>query len=265
MSFADIGGISDKRAETRVYTQAEVDAIIAKYSTQESVFVTDQTSLYRRIEYLEKKLINYQLHSETLVEYLRVKRIPRGLRLNIRPSFCKSNQEFCRNWYKVLNKCSLDLITLTVEGLQQELSEFEKLLSDTKQKLAEGQDKAVVEGKLAAISVKLPKYREEILERKLDKFRRDTVDYLEDKVYTWRQTHSGRYFQRRSKKDNSDISVSGPEVSSGESESGRSAFLGVPLGGDVVRGRGDTHRPVPTVTEPKRRYPGRMRQQRKHW
>ncbi|CAH2329955.1 Hypothetical predicted protein, partial [Pelobates cultripes] len=132
------------------------------------------------------------------------------------------------------------------------------------QKLAEVEDKVIVEGKLATISAKLPKYREEILEKKLDKFRRDTVDYLEDKVYTWRQSRPGRYFQRR-KQDNSDTSVSGPEVSSGESEFGKSVFLGEHPRGDVARGRGEVHRVVPIVTEPKRRYPGRMRQQRKHW
>ncbi|CAH2301073.1 Hypothetical predicted protein [Pelobates cultripes] len=267
MSFQDIGDISDRRAETRVYTQAEVDAIIARYSVKQSVFVTDQTTLYRRVEYLENKLVNYQLHSETLVEYLRVKRIPRGLRLNIRPNFCKACKDFCVNWYKILNKCSLDLIALTVEGLQQDLVEIEGLLSDTKKKLFETGEKAVIEDKLVAISSRLPKHREEVLERKLDKFRRDTVDYLEDKVYFWRQQREPRNFQRRNRNTN-DTSLSDPEGTSGDSESSTHVrFLGRAQERDAVGGGERVNRKVtaPVITESKKRYPGRTRQQTRRW
>ncbi|CAH2315507.1 Hypothetical predicted protein, partial [Pelobates cultripes] len=57
----------------------------------------------------------------TLVEYLRVKRIPRGMRLGIKPSFCQHKPKFEENWHKILNKCSLDLIALTIEAVSEKL------------------------------------------------------------------------------------------------------------------------------------------------
>ncbi|OCT64523.1 hypothetical protein XELAEV_18045622mg [Xenopus laevis] len=161
-----------------------------------------------------------QLHSDTLIEYLKVKRIPRGLRLGIKPTLCKEDPAYCRNWDKILNKCSLDLMTLTVEGVQSKLSKLRIDISSIKQKLQSSYSDINLDELDAKLRDTVDKHRVEILKVKLDKLRRDTIDYQEDRVYNWRRPYPRR------KQYNTSGSVES-EVASGSESSdiGSSPFL----------------------------------------
>lgn len=57
------------------------------------------------------------LHAVTLTDYLRVKRIPRCLRINKDHSIGKNNDTFCDCWSEILNKCSFDLTALNSQHI----------------------------------------------------------------------------------------------------------------------------------------------------
>lgn len=108
MSFADLYSLTSKIADTLVYRQAEIDHIVEQFGQQESPFTADTAYIQQQLELNSKKIIEYTLHSVTLVEYLKVKRILRGLKLDICPTFFCNNKAFCDNWFKMLNHCSLE-------------------------------------------------------------------------------------------------------------------------------------------------------------
>ncbi|XP_041418713.1 uncharacterized protein LOC121393672 [Xenopus laevis] len=187
MSFTDIGTLTARKADSLAYTQAEVNDIISKFSSNSFDLDTDKNALMQRLEFLYKKEISLQLHSDTLIEYLKVKRIPRGLRLGIKPTLCKEDTTHCKNWEKILNKCSLDLMTLTVEGVQTKLMKLRVDINVVKQKL----QAALNEGEMNNFETQLrdmtAKHKSDLLKVKMDKFKRDTIDYQEERVYNWKR------------------------------------------------------------------------------
>lgn len=187
MSFSDINTLTQRQADTLAFTQTEIDSLLTQFTRTDSPLLTDQISTKKQYEGLSRKQTQYLLHSDTLIEYLRAKRIPRGLRLSLRPTFCLGNKEFVNNWFKILNKCSLDLIALTIQGLQTELDNIKQSLDQTQKKLQENSTKEDFDSFLEQCRATIDKYRQDTLQFKLKKFRRDALDYEEDRVYTWRE------------------------------------------------------------------------------
>lgn len=131
MSFSEIGGLTDKRATTLTYTDEEADLILANIRGNVKLLNTRKPeNTLRQIEYLLKKEINLNLHAVTLGEYYRVTRIPRGLRILLRPTLCSESKEFVVKWQNILNKCSLDLILLTIVELQKNLDTVAKEIKE---------------------------------------------------------------------------------------------------------------------------------------
>ncbi|OCT74316.1 hypothetical protein XELAEV_18033281mg [Xenopus laevis] len=237
MSFLDIGTLTARKADTLAYTQAEVNDIIAKYSSNSINFASDNSALTQRLEFLSKKEVNLQLHSDTLIEYLKVKRIPRGLRLGIKPTICKEDQSFCKNWDRILNKCSLDLMTLTIEGIQVKLSKLRSDIIEVNQKLQSISGEVNLPELKEKLIDTLDKYKSDLLKIKLDKFKRDTVDYQEDRVYNWRRP----FFRQRNRSETRSIgSDSGSSV--GNSSASSVPFLDRGQGGEREGGEGATAR-----------------------
>lgn len=136
MSFLDIGFSTENRAETLTYSDEDAERILESLKDQ-GTFLTDsrnKTST-RHLEYLLKKEVNCRLHAVTLAEYYKVRRIPRGLRILLKPMLCKDNEGFLVKWRLILNKCSLDLLLLTINELQKNLDIIQVEITETKAKL----------------------------------------------------------------------------------------------------------------------------------
>ncbi|XP_044162651.1 uncharacterized protein LOC122946857 [Bufo gargarizans] len=132
-----------------------------------------------------KKQISSELHCATLAEYYKHKRIPRGLRVHLRPTLFPSNTEYCTKFENIINKCSLDIIVLSIEYLQ-------KAIQDSKEKLAAIESQLLSTTSTSEWS-ELKKKTDKILDEhrkylentKRTKFIRDTEDYQLNKVYRW--------------------------------------------------------------------------------
>ncbi|CAJ0948182.1 unnamed protein product [Ranitomeya imitator] len=72
-----------------------------------------------------KKSTTLQLHLIALSEYYKAKKIPRGLRSNIRPNLMTNDSLFCARFSMISNKYGLDIILLNIEYLQQELKKVD--------------------------------------------------------------------------------------------------------------------------------------------
>ncbi|CAJ0933463.1 unnamed protein product [Ranitomeya imitator] len=137
----------------------------------------------RDLERELRSLVNLELHCATLTEYLRVQRIPRGLRVPLRPTLFRDSPEFCVKFEHILNKCSLDLITLTVEHLQRALSNnSEKIKSIEAQLSTTGTPEELTSLK-TEIQDRINRHKRDIETIKRNKFARDAEDYRNNRAH----------------------------------------------------------------------------------
>ncbi|OCT74270.1 hypothetical protein XELAEV_18033230mg, partial [Xenopus laevis] len=159
--------------------------------------VKDCKHQFRELERLKHKTISYDLHLRTLSEYVKVQRIPRGLRVCLCPTLFSQEQEFREKWESIINKCSNDLMLLTMERLQKELPELACAADGEMDAIRTSfPADAVTEG-TEKLADHLDKFRAEVEVRKRIKFQRDTMDYTTGRVYRWvHSSHSASPNQR---------------------------------------------------------------------
>ncbi|XP_044133459.1 alcohol dehydrogenase 1-like [Bufo gargarizans] len=132
-----------------------------------------------------KKLIATELHCTTLAEYFKQKKIPRGLRVHLRPTLFPNNNEYCNKFESIINKCSLDIIVLSIEFLQKSIIDSKEKLTAIETQLVStipAEEWADLKQKTERILNDHQKYLETT---KRNKFFRDSEDYQLQRVYRW--------------------------------------------------------------------------------
>ncbi|OCT65908.1 hypothetical protein XELAEV_18042161mg [Xenopus laevis] len=118
MSFADIADTTARKAETFGFTETERKRILQSAQSLPTPPTSSEAEIFRKLEQLKRRDISWALNSSSLAEYAKAQRIPRGLRITLKPALFKDDQAFTAKWQGILNRCSLDLIALTVQQLQ---------------------------------------------------------------------------------------------------------------------------------------------------
>ena len=92
-----------KRQQTEItVTNTDVD-LIDLASTNKLVEVPiDEINNYEviKLDCVTDKIDHYQSHKDFLLECIREKFIPMGLRINLTPTIGNNNEEFIEKWYK---------------------------------------------------------------------------------------------------------------------------------------------------------------------
>ncbi|XP_077148445.1 uncharacterized protein LOC143809197 [Ranitomeya variabilis] len=184
-------------SETFAYDTATSSSILSQVTNSSEFLKTPVNELRTRdYEKERRKLLSYDLHTITLAEYHKQGKIPRGLRCNLRPTIFSDDSDFCDKYKKILNKCSLDIIILTIESLQKAIADskdkiraIETQLSSTLStsdwtSLKEKTDKTLLD------------HQKFLQERKRQKFQRDNDDYTHNRVYKWSDTSGNNPWRR---------------------------------------------------------------------
>ncbi|CAJ0959891.1 unnamed protein product [Ranitomeya imitator] len=178
----------------------ESSEIISQVTTPGSFLHTPSEELRTRdFERDLRRFTALDLHLITLAEYHKVQRIPRGLRVPLRPTLFQENTDYCVKFESILNKCSMDLIVLTIDFLQKEISELKKKISTSEQQLIETSSSEDFKALKTKLDNTISEFRNNLQEKKRVKFLRDADDYRNNQVYLWRSTGSfrrPRTFQR---------------------------------------------------------------------
>ncbi|OCT76154.1 hypothetical protein XELAEV_18031343mg [Xenopus laevis] len=189
MSFEDLNTITRKSADTFSFSQQERAEILSSVSESltdlQDVFVAPDKEVKRRIESLAKKEISLNLHCSTLAEYAKVSRIPRGLRCTLLPFFNKDDKQFMDKWYAILNRCSLKLMIQTIQGLQINIKTTQQELTSATSELRSRITSDEYNKFNCELQVSLADFRADIVQKKLQKYKQDTLDYESNRVYTW--------------------------------------------------------------------------------
>lgn len=84
----------------------------------------------RNLKTLLHKATRLLLHGSTLKESVRVKRIPRGLRILKEPTTGRNNEYFCNKWCEIMNKASIDLTVLVIDFVSKELGRTHQQITE---------------------------------------------------------------------------------------------------------------------------------------
>lgn len=198
MSFEEIANTSSRHADTYRLTEAERDLILTQVGTSGQALFNpaESTDVSVKLESLKRKELTLSLHSTTLAEYIRVQRIPRGLRSNLTPNLLLDDKEYISHWYGICNQFSFDLMLLTIKHIQLALRPIQEQISTIEKEIEQLLTAEKLVDTQRRINETTTKLRENILKVKLRKFRRDTQDYEADRVYTWnkaRKQQEGRH------------------------------------------------------------------------
>ncbi|KAM4053665.1 translation machinery-associated protein 16 isoform 1-T2 [Anomaloglossus baeobatrachus] len=224
------------------YSTGETSDIIGRTTVSgDFLHIPSQEFKTRDFEKESRHLLNLELHCATITEYLRVKRIPRGLRVNLRPTIFSDNKEFCTVFEQILNKCSLDLMTLTLEYLHKSIDSTKEKVTSVETQLESTLPSEEFSTMKEKLQSSLLVHKQESQKKKRQKFLRDTEDYVNNRVYRGHESFKPRPF--RSYRSSSDTSLSGSD-NGFRSRQGRYApsFLGQgrPQGRRGRRGGGDS-------------------------
>lgn len=185
-------------ATTFAYSEEEGKKIITSASLldEETVYpqeIRDHQHLLHDLKRLREKDIKLDLNSITLSDYWRKGLIPRGLRIKKFPVIgSNDNGEFKRKWEAILSKCSFDLMLLLIEEAKKDKgiiqTEIDKL-NTTFDELRSVE----ITNSLAKLNDNMIKFKEQMIQEKLRKFKRDERDYRENKVYFWQRSKTPLY------------------------------------------------------------------------
>lgn len=174
------------------YNEDQATRILAKMTAPTDFLQTPVSECKRRDwERERKRLVSYDLHALTLAEYYRLGRIPRGLRVNLRPTLFAEKAEFKEKFERILNKCSMDIMLLTIESLQEAMEELQPKVEVIEQQLTDSMNATDFAELKEKVETYLKNYRKEIELQKRNKFHRDAEDYRLKAVYKWQQPGSG--------------------------------------------------------------------------
>ncbi|OCU01153.1 hypothetical protein XELAEV_18006939mg [Xenopus laevis] len=181
------------------YSEADAAHIIGTgYGSNTFLTVPTGENLTRNLEKEKKQLAGLELHAITLTEYYKCKRIPRGLRVKLRPTIFQDNEEFVKRYEQIANKCSLDILLLNIEFLHKAIPEVRSQIVNIERDLKESLQPAELKSLLTRTEESLQRHRREVEDRKRAKFIRDTEDYRSGNVYQWSggEGGSGRQIPR---------------------------------------------------------------------
>ncbi|OCT59088.1 uncharacterized protein LOC121398216 [Xenopus laevis] len=186
-------------ASTFVYSDEDIQRILKNIEEGEIPLSgsTVACDIKKELLNLQKKEISLNLHVVSLAQYVRAKRIPRGLRVDLKPNLCAEDPILIQRWQEICNKCSLDLI-LTVERLQAKLCDIRSKIGEAKEQISRDKGAEQAASIFKDHEEILSKHREIIAERKHSKFERDAQDYRLNQVYTWREDRRNQRQQQYS-------------------------------------------------------------------
>ncbi|CAJ0930511.1 unnamed protein product [Ranitomeya imitator] len=174
------------------YNQDEATSIISQITTPGTFLHTPSEELKTRDFEKILKRLQYSIYIALLWRNMTVS---------------NDNTEFCGKFEAILNKCSMDLIVLTIDFLQKEISDLKTKISSTEQQLKSTSSPEDFKSLKDKVDKTISDLRDSLQSRKRNKFLRDTEDCKNNQVYRWQFSNYSRN-RRSTRRDYSPLSTS---------------------------------------------------------
>ncbi|KAM4054174.1 uncharacterized protein ACNLHF_006617 isoform 1-T1 [Anomaloglossus baeobatrachus] len=163
--------------------------------------------------------------------------IPRGLRVQVFPSFNVTDETFKRDWEEAATACSRSFMGLLINNNEASLRAIDEEISVLQDRTTKELTPAELSNFHETMNKEFVKWEKELVSNKTKKYQRDVTDYKNQQVYRWKGTT-----RRRRNFVGLPHSVSASSISSVEDESSTSQASSRP----VTRGFSGKNRPEKT-------------------
>ncbi|XP_069588304.1 uncharacterized protein [Ranitomeya imitator] len=126
----------------------------------------------------------------TLENYVSQKIIPRGLRVQLYPTFDLGEQHLIDRWMTAASACSLEFLQIIIESNTASIKKIEDEISRLELLLKKDVKNDQLESFLKEIDNDLEKWEKDICAVKTKKYLRDVSDYDNNKIYRWQNPRS---------------------------------------------------------------------------
>ncbi|XP_041435046.1 uncharacterized protein LOC121399162 [Xenopus laevis] len=164
----------------------------------------------------------------TLQNYLKVSRVPRGLRIKKFPAFEIQDKSLMDDWYGVLTDCSLKLMKILINKYQQEQERLGQEITQIETTMNVYKGNSEFDKFIKRMKTDIDTLENKIMEMKQRKFLRDKSDYDQNRVFSWgmklnpqrgrwermKPTLKTERYRGQGNKMNADTSGAGSEASS---------------------------------------------------
>ncbi|OCT57153.1 hypothetical protein XELAEV_18003898mg [Xenopus laevis] len=197
-----------ERQAADIFSDAGYDDIFPFSNTD------DTTDLCRHLEKNMIKEMRLWWDISTLENYLKVGRIPRGLRIRKFPAFSDISKDFVEAWNSTLSACSSRLMELIIDFHTKKHSLIQSDIKEVQLELLKYEAKVDTAELLGEIKQRVNKCETEVKRIKREKFLRDKRDYELNRVYDWNIKSSFASFRSKSfnRKNNKGASVQEKKV-----------------------------------------------------
>ncbi|CAJ0964829.1 unnamed protein product [Ranitomeya imitator] len=134
--------------------------------------------------------------------------------------------QFLSSLAQILNKCSFDLITLTLEHLHKAIDTNAAKIKSIETQLSSTGTAEELSTLRTQIQERVDLHKRDTENRKRSKFSRDTIDYETNQVYRWHDNSTSRRQPARNQRSSTDYSTSGSDQERNVLPSTSSLFLG---------------------------------------
>ncbi|XP_069610013.1 uncharacterized protein [Ranitomeya imitator] len=146
--------------------------------------VSDQ-EIFRKYKNAMFKKTRFWWTRTALQNYVDHEIIPRGLRVQLFPTFDLKDEKLVKRWSQAATICSLEFLRIIIESNAQVISEIESELERLEELMKKDITKENLEIWSNEFNKDLDKWENDICQRKLKKYQRDMRDYEENKIYKW--------------------------------------------------------------------------------
>lgn len=170
------------------FTTASVSTtLILNEKEGDATFLSTPSTMdtQRKYEFFSKKHTASELHFVTLREYYKNKRIPRGMRSQLRPNLFTQDSTFKTCFEEISNQYGLDIILLNLRYLQKDIKETSVKKCESEATLQTLMSPEEFSRFMTKHTSFLAKFRADLEEVKRRKWQRDLQDYQTGFVYMW--------------------------------------------------------------------------------
>ncbi|XP_073503969.1 uncharacterized protein [Phyllobates terribilis] len=151
----------------------------------------DTQEMIERLKGLLLKRTRIWWNRAFLGKYREKNLIPRGLRVQVFPSFEIRDECFRQKWEEAATSCSLTFLGLLSQLNSECITEMDGEIEELQKNLQETLDKEALSKLNQELETSFTKWETEIYESKTNKFQRDIRDLSQNNIYRWRRRSRG--------------------------------------------------------------------------
>ncbi|XP_077112960.1 uncharacterized protein LOC143768157 [Ranitomeya variabilis] len=141
--------------------------------------------LMHKYRYTLQRKTKLWWNKTTLENYLEKKIVPRGLRIQLYPTYELGNKELIARWISAASRCSLEFIQILIENNTSSLLELDNELESISKTLAKEMTIDQFGKWSKDLETDALKWEDKISQEKSKKYLRDVEDYDSNKIFRW--------------------------------------------------------------------------------